>query len=69
MSRKVRRASALVSGKPKAVGLAPEGRPFSPHVTLARIKEGGAEAEEARAQILLGDAGKLRPSRKAVGRS
>ena len=34
----------------QAVGLVPEGRPFSPHVTLARIKEGERQVGQALAQ-------------------
>lgn len=34
----------------QAAGLAPEARPFSPHVTLARIKEGERQVGQALAQ-------------------
>ena len=47
---RVQALSQAVEAACQAVGLAPEGRPFSPHVTLARIKEGERQVGQALAQ-------------------
>ena len=47
---RVQALSQAVEAACQAVGLAPEGRPFSPHVSLARIKEGERQVGQALAQ-------------------